>query len=488
MIITFYSYKGGVGRTQLVANLAGYLCYEKSQKVLLIDWDMEAPGLHYYFNKTDDYFKDGLIELFNNYLSVVKSGSANSKENLPRFDENYIYELISTEKKGRVDIIPAGNYNSDYNANVNGFNWPKFYEFYDGKRYIEFIKQELKKLDYDYIFIDSRTGISDYSGICNIQMPDANVLVVAPTLQNIVGCKKMADEIINSEYVQGKRFRKDLVIPILSRLDKSVQSIIDQWTETFSETFSEPILKLKGNPHNDSSEDIITDYIKSTLLNYERGLSAGENLLFAEKAKRITLDLSDQYKNVASLIESLKISIYISSSQKDSEIVKRVVANLTNKNRNFKFHFTDSNSDFNIESSQYDQIKHCSLMFLFISKDSLYNLNILNEYVEMYNHKKNILPIYLDNTLFDENILSSAMDKFDTQLDEYMKTVFIDTIKITNKEQKNKIKKIYFDKNAVYHVLLTFKEHEHISLSDNSTFNESMTTISNYINEFYLNH
>ena len=47
-IITFYSYKGGTGRTMALANLAWVLA-SNDKKVLLIDWDLEAPGLHRYF-------------------------------------------------------------------------------------------------------------------------------------------------------------------------------------------------------------------------------------------------------------------------------------------------------------------------------------------------------------------------------------------------------------------------------------------------------
>ncbi len=47
-IITFYSYKGGVGRTFALANIAALLS-TWGYKVLCIDWDLEAPGLHFYF-------------------------------------------------------------------------------------------------------------------------------------------------------------------------------------------------------------------------------------------------------------------------------------------------------------------------------------------------------------------------------------------------------------------------------------------------------
>lgn len=48
MIYTFYSFKGGVGRSMAVANL-GECFHEKGLRVLLVDWDLEAPGLESYF-------------------------------------------------------------------------------------------------------------------------------------------------------------------------------------------------------------------------------------------------------------------------------------------------------------------------------------------------------------------------------------------------------------------------------------------------------
>src|SRR5713226_7815368 len=49
-IITFYSYKGGTGRTMALANVAYMLAKDSGNKgVLMVDWDLEAPGLHRYF-------------------------------------------------------------------------------------------------------------------------------------------------------------------------------------------------------------------------------------------------------------------------------------------------------------------------------------------------------------------------------------------------------------------------------------------------------
>src|SRR5205823_883844 len=47
-IVTFYSYKGGVGRTVALANI-GVLLARRGKRVLLVDCDLEAPGLDRYF-------------------------------------------------------------------------------------------------------------------------------------------------------------------------------------------------------------------------------------------------------------------------------------------------------------------------------------------------------------------------------------------------------------------------------------------------------
>lgn len=48
MIYTFYSFKGGVGRSMAMANIAELLC-RKGLRVLMVDFDLEAPGLERYF-------------------------------------------------------------------------------------------------------------------------------------------------------------------------------------------------------------------------------------------------------------------------------------------------------------------------------------------------------------------------------------------------------------------------------------------------------
>jgi hypothetical protein len=48
-IVTFYSWKGGVGRTMALANIAVQLV-RLGRSVLMVDWDLEAPGHERYFD------------------------------------------------------------------------------------------------------------------------------------------------------------------------------------------------------------------------------------------------------------------------------------------------------------------------------------------------------------------------------------------------------------------------------------------------------
>src|ERR1700722_11963777 len=69
-IVTFYSYKGGTGRTMALANVAWILA-STGLRVLVVDWDLDSPGLHRYFHPFLDAklvaATPGVIELVNNY-------------------------------------------------------------------------------------------------------------------------------------------------------------------------------------------------------------------------------------------------------------------------------------------------------------------------------------------------------------------------------------------------------------------------------------
>jgi MinD-like ATPase involved in chromosome partitioning or flagellar assembly len=331
MIITFYSYKGGVGRSQMTANLAAYLCYYEQRKILLMDWDMEAPGIDMFFSTTARQKETlGLINLFETYVQQVKLSSFQKpipEDKLPILNEKYISNLIMSEQGGAVDWIPPIQFKEDFAKKVNAFNWIEFYERFKGKYYIEFLKKHLKQLDYDYIFIDSRTGLSDYSGICNIQLPDMNVVVTSSNYQNMNGVLKVVETIYRSPYITSGLYRKPIVMPILSRFDTKDNTRAAEWTGRFRSIFGkymidflefvnptlpaalpvQSLAQLSPEAAPLLNENLITTYITHTLLDYKTELSYGENLVFSNVLQDIfePTTIERRYFNIARLLEKI---------------------------------------------------------------------------------------------------------------------------------------------------------------------------------------
>src|SRR5579859_4391068 len=75
-IVTFYSFKGGTGRTMALANVAWILA-SNGLKVLVVDWDLDSPGLHKYLHPFLDREKitatPGVIELIKDYAWAALS-------------------------------------------------------------------------------------------------------------------------------------------------------------------------------------------------------------------------------------------------------------------------------------------------------------------------------------------------------------------------------------------------------------------------------
>ena len=233
-IITFYSYKGGAGRSMALANLA-WLLASNDKKVLVIDWDLEAPGVHRYFQPflidPELESSEGLIDFLWDLVMTAMtplSGSAKSANNL----EAWITEAIDItqfaimldrkfERNGSLAIIPAGQQGATYSEKVNLFDWENFYTRLGGWRLIEAVRQHLKQ-EYDYVLVDSRTGVADTSAICTVQMPDR---LVACTLLNNQSLTGISD-VLKSISAQRKN-NKLKIFPVIMRVDLSEQQKLE---------------------------------------------------------------------------------------------------------------------------------------------------------------------------------------------------------------------------------------------------------------------
>ena len=176
-VTTFYSFKGGVGRTMALVNAAVTLA-SGGRRVLVVDFDIEVPGLD-----TFDVLKlreevPGVIDFVTRYLESGQAPDVSS----------FIAECDPvSERGGKLWIMPSGR-NETYAANFNQINWADLYENDEGFLLFEDLKAQWEQvLKPDYVLIDSRTGHTDTSGICTRQLPDAVVVLFFPNEQNLRG-------------------------------------------------------------------------------------------------------------------------------------------------------------------------------------------------------------------------------------------------------------------------------------------------------------
>ena len=247
-IVTFYSYKGGTGRSMALANVAWILA-SAGYRVMAIDWDLEAPGLHRYFHPflvdPELASSEGVIDIVTEFATgaMSKQSSADPNWFLPFADVTRYAQSLRWPyftKPGRLDYIPAGRQDAGYPVRVNSFHWKRFYEELGGGVFLEALKQCLRS-EYDFTLIDSRTGVSDTSGICTVQMPDDLVVCFTMNSQSIQGAGAVARSAFAQRSSPGSG-RPLRVWPLPSRIELAERSKLDAARERARAVFA-PIMR-----------------------------------------------------------------------------------------------------------------------------------------------------------------------------------------------------------------------------------------------------
>ena len=198
--VTFYSFKGGVGRTLALANI-GLELARTGRRVLLIDFDLESPGIDTFEILQPKEPNSGLVGYVTKFIGTRIAPDV----------RDFIYEALGVgQKGGRLWIMPAGRNDRQYSRRLSSISWKKLYDESDGFLMFEDLKAQWRtSFEPDYILIDSRTGHTDIEGICTRQLPDAVVILFFPNEQNLVGLKEVVTSIRSED-----KLRKDKPIQL----------------------------------------------------------------------------------------------------------------------------------------------------------------------------------------------------------------------------------------------------------------------------------
>jgi hypothetical protein len=173
-ITVFASHKGGVGRSTALAVSAAELA-RRGASLLIVDLDLEAPGLGDMFIPNDSTVQFGSLDY---YVESTRG----------RVDDSFLSNMITasplTSGSGKVNIVPAVGYRSKANPqNVVGKLARAYLENVDGELPLSFLDQtrdliaRLCSMErYDYVFVDARAGLNETTA-ATIQGLGADVLL-----------------------------------------------------------------------------------------------------------------------------------------------------------------------------------------------------------------------------------------------------------------------------------------------------------------------
>lgn len=373
-IYTFYSYKGGVGRSMALVNISVMLS-KLGYKTLIIDWDLEAPGLEMFFDKyinlSDIRKKEGIIDI------LAKLQEDNGKTYKSDLWINLINKIKIPNQGKEIHFITSGKRDENYFEKVRGFDIEKIYMY--NENIVEQIRDEWKN-DYDFVLIDSRTGITDYGGICTIHLPDILVLFYITNVQNLDG--------VIDIYKKSKKARKQLPydrkslisLPILSRFDSSEEYKISQeWIERAANHLSE--IYKNWLP----KEISVKEFIEITKIPYIPYFSFGEKIAVLEQSSKdpagivyayetLSAILSDDLENVLDITKNREAYIgqHSSSTKQNSDsedYTKKIFISYAKEDKSLATEFYDKLVDFGFNARWNEDLRKGAIF-----KDEIKNI------------------------------------------------------------------------------------------------------------------
>ncbi|MFJ6391283.1 KGGVGR-motif variant AAA ATPase [Streptomyces sp. NPDC091972] len=183
-IVTFYSLRGGVGRTTALAAAARILS-ERGRRLLCVDMDLEAPGLATVLGCPEPREDQGVLPLL---LALERGEEVDIRDHVLRVNEGE--ELY---------CLPAGQLSSDYADRLRLLDPEIWYR--EANNPLHQLLQLAKEsaLEPDLILLDSRTGISPVAAPLLFDVSDLAVICFYPHPQAERGTELLVKALMSAK-------------------------------------------------------------------------------------------------------------------------------------------------------------------------------------------------------------------------------------------------------------------------------------------------
>ncbi len=218
--LAFYSYKGGVGRSLLLANAARFLA-SLGKGVVALDFDFEAPGLHYKLG----HAPQGERRLSGGAVPYLVA-TARDSTSPPPLEEHMIEIPVPPGTSGWLRLMPAGPApDRAYWAALKQLGEAVRFDDPSGQGLMPLldlygrIRDELKP---DYLLIDARTGVTELGGIATTILADTVVCIFVANQESLDGTLMVAEALKSAPRLKGQRPIR--VVPVLTRMTSQLPS------------------------------------------------------------------------------------------------------------------------------------------------------------------------------------------------------------------------------------------------------------------------
>ncbi|AXA89861.1 tetratricopeptide repeat protein [Massilia sp. YMA4] len=284
-VVTFHSHKGGAGRTMALANLAVLLARRDNATVptLMVDWDLEAPGLHHYFRTSGE--GPGVLELFeacrDQLLRRSRLPGARDDADLAQavLDavgwEQYV---VRADHSRPLYLLRAGRLDASHAERLARLDWEAL--FAACPALFRVFAANLARR-FRHVLVDSRAGRNDSAGICTTLLPTKLVLVFTPNRQHLEGLDALVQRATAWRRSHEDEQRPLLIYPLPSRIEMDDPAQRALWRRGdvqrgvpgYQPLFERLLAQAYGHARMS-----LESYFDEVQVQQSRGLSAGEHL------------------------------------------------------------------------------------------------------------------------------------------------------------------------------------------------------------------
>ncbi|MES2128767.1 MAG: tetratricopeptide repeat protein [Pseudomonadota bacterium] len=252
-VTTFYAYENGAARRTALSHTAVLLAARQraSVPVLMIDWDLEAPGLHQQFDEHDCASEHGgVLEFFEacrvrlhelGQGPAAPSGEALAGQVLDAIDWHGFITRVDPARP--LYLMAAGRFDASYGERAGGFDWDAL--FIACPALLRCFGARMAG-HFQHVLVDARAGRSALVSLCTTVLPRKLVALFTPEAGSLEGMAGVVERAIAYRASHAEEQRALLVYPVAAGVDSVDAERRQAWRAHYQGTLEALLCQCYG--------------------------------------------------------------------------------------------------------------------------------------------------------------------------------------------------------------------------------------------------